>query len=283
MSNTQLVFPFPPSQSAWWRASPWWKARLLWEAVLKISRLPETGGGKFLSHPKAGHLILPTVNLKKQAQPEQIYHIHCRHLERGWLNPFQSHKWALEAQRQASPRASSGALLQHSSWHHSQMYLIKLGGGREGKLGGCSRQQSCSWFSSQSALLGIPPFCCWRCWWHAPNKLYVPVPTHSTPTSLLSGAACFSQLTRLIQMFLLEIMSGAVYCTSLQAGLLVFNIRQSGRTMLMARVKASKLSHCKAGHASTFVIAYYSRRGKCPFFTETRIWPQLSFLLQSHL
>ena len=77
-------------------------------------------------------------------------------------------------------------------------------------------------------------------------------------------------------------MLGSVCCTFCQAGLLVFNTRQSGRDMLMARGEASKLSHCKAGHAIVSVIAYYGRR-KCPSFIEAKIWPQLSFLLQSLL
>lgn len=92
-----------------------------------------------------------------------------------------------------------------------------------------------------------------------PNELYAPIPTLPTPTALLSGAACFSQLTKLNHTFLLEVTSRGVCCTSFQAGLLVFNIRQSGRTVLMARGKASKLSHCKAGYALAVVIAYYSK------------------------
>lgn len=74
-------------------------------------------------------------------------------------------------------------------------------------------------------------------------------------------------------------MSGSACCTSCQAGLLVFNSKQSGRAMLMAWGEASKLSHCQAGHATVSVITYYGRR-KCPSFIEAKIWPQLSFLLQ---
>lgn len=62
-----------------------------------------------------------------------------------------------------------------------------------------------------------------------------PVCTLPTPTSLLSGTACFSQLTKLIYTFLLEVMSRAVCHAVFQAGLPIFNIRQPERTMLVGR------------------------------------------------
>lgn len=106
-----------------------------------------------------------------------------------------------------------------------------------------------------------------------PHTPYLYISAQEPCVSHSSQVNLYVSLIDYVGICLLHFLPGWLTCVQHQ---------QSGRDMLMTRGEASKLSHCKVGYAIVSVIAYYGRR-KCPSFIEAKIWPQLSFLLQSLL